>query len=100
MPPKGPRRGSLRSLGTTDGHGIDLQRRLADAHGNGLAVLAAYPDAGVEFEVVADHRDLVHDFGAVADQRGALDRPRDLAVLDEVGLAGREHELAAGDVDL
>src|SRR3546814_15700428 len=36
----------------------------------------------------------------LADQRRALDRGGHLAVLDQVGLRGREHELAAGDVDL
>ena len=38
--------------------------------------------------------------GAIADEGGALDRLRDLTVLDQVGLAGREDELAVGDVDL
>ena len=37
---------------------------------------------------------------AVADQGRALDRVLDLAVLDPERLARREHELAAGDVDL
>ena len=45
----------------------------------------------------ADAREHV---GAVADQRRALHRRGDPAVLDQVGLAGREDELAAGDVDL
>src|SRR5207245_11703687 len=38
--------------------------------------------------------------GAVADERGAFDRVGHLAVLDQVRLGGREHELAVGDVDL
>ena len=38
--------------------------------------------------------------GAVADQRRALDRRADLAVLHPVGLGAGEDELAVGDVDL
>ena len=45
-------------------------------------------------------RDARQRVGAVADQRRALHRVLDLAVLDPERLAGREHELAAGDVDL
>ena len=88
------------SARAADRQRVHAQRGLADAHRNFLAFLAAGADAVVELEVVADHRDAGHDFGAVADQRGALDRARDPAVLDQVGLAGREHELARRDVDL
>ena len=38
--------------------------------------------------------------GAVADQARALERRGGLAVLDQIGLGGREHELARGDVHL
>src|SRR6185369_13474484 len=79
---------------------IDTQGRLADADRHALAILAAGADTGVELEVVADHRDAGHRVGAVADQRRALDRAGHLAVLDEVGLAHRKDELAAGDIDL
>src|SRR3546814_7702505 len=54
----------------------------------------------VEAGVVADHGDLGHGVGAVADQRGALHGRPDPAVLDQVGFVHREHELARGDVDL
>jgi hypothetical protein len=65
-----------------------------------LAFLAAGADAAVELQVVADHADARQHVGAVADQRRALDRRADLAVLDQVGLARGEHEFARGDVDL
>ena len=54
----------------------------------------------VEREVVADARDARQHVGAVADQRRALHRRAEAAVLDPVGLARAEHELAARDVDL
>lgn len=79
---------------------IHLQGRLSHAHRHALPVLAAGADAGVEFEVVAHHADAGQDVRAVADQGGALDRAGDPAVLDQVRLARREHELAGGDVHL
>jgi general secretion pathway protein A len=53
---------------------VDAQRRLADADRDALPFLAAGADAVVELEVVADHRHARQHVGAVADQRGALDR--------------------------
>src|SRR5690606_13709135 len=41
-----------------------------------------------------------HHLGAVADQGRALDRGGNAPVLNQVGLAGGKHELAAGDVQL
>jgi len=46
----------------TDGHAVDLQRRLTDADRHALAVLAANADTFVEREVVADHRDTMEYF--------------------------------------
>src|ERR1700691_330219 len=79
---------------------VDPNRRQSHAHRHRLAVLAAYANARVEFEVVTHHRDTSEHVGAVADERRALDRTSHLAVLDQVGLGSREHELAVGDVDL
>ena len=45
-------------------------------------------------------RDARQRIRAGADQRGALDRHGDLAVLDQIGLGAGEHELAGGDVHL
>jgi hypothetical protein len=64
------------------------------------SVLAAGSDSGIELQIVAHHRDAREHVGAVADKGRALDRPGHLAVFDQVGLAGREHELAVGDIDL
>src|SRR5271156_1704290 len=86
--------------GTADRDPLHAQRRLADPHGNPLAVLAAGADAVVEGEVVADHGDAVEVGRAVADQHRALDRGADLAVLDPVGLGALELVFARGDVDL
>src|SRR5262245_20677553 len=94
----GPRASSYRR--SSDGDAVDADRRQADAHRHGLAVLAAGAHALVELQVVADAGDPRERLRAVADQRGALDRRRDLSVLDQVGLARREHELAVRDVHL
>src|SRR5450432_2456410 len=83
-----------------DGQAIDAQRRLSDAHRHALAVLAAGADTRIERHVVTDHRHPRQRIGAVADQRGALDRIGELAVLDHPRFGSREHELAVGDVDL
>ncbi|ABA47973.1 hypothetical protein BURPS1710b_3335 [Burkholderia pseudomallei 1710b] len=86
--------------GAAHRHVVEPQRRLADADGHALAFLAAHADARVEPHVVADHAHVLERFRAAADQRRALDRIRDLAVLDHVCLGRREHELAVRDVDL
>src|ERR1700729_3907502 len=83
-----------------NGNTVDAKRRLADADGNTLAVLAAGADAVVELEIVADHRHPVQVGRAVADQHGALDRRADFAVLEPIGFRAFEHVLARGDVDL
>src|SRR5471032_1297726 len=56
--------------------------------------------ATVQRQIVTDHRHFAHGFRPVADQRRAFDRGGNLAVFDQVRLAGGEHELAAGDVHL
>src|SRR5207237_5442792 len=82
-----------------DGQPVHAQRRLADPDRDALAVLAAGPDAIVEPQIVADHCDLGHRVGAVADQRRALDRGADLPVFDQIRFRGGEDELARGDID-
>src|SRR3954468_816104 len=82
------------------GESVDPQRGLADADRHALPFLAAGADAFVELEVVADHADARQYIGPVADERGALDGRTELAVLDQIGLAGGEHELAGGDIHL
>jgi hypothetical protein len=62
--------------------------------------LASTPDAFVELEVVADARHAGQDVGPVPDEGRPDHRRADLAVFDEVGLGGGEHELAARDVHL
>src|SRR3990170_7121240 len=79
---------------------VDLERRLSNTDGYTLAFLAAGAYAGVELQIVADHGDAGQHIRAIADEGRALHRPRDLALLDEIGLGGREHKLARGDVDL
>src|SRR5512144_42925 len=85
---------------SADRHPVDPQRRLPDAHGHALPILAAHADTLVELQIVADHRHMLEYFGSRSDQRRALDGPRDTAVFDQVRLAGRERELAVRDVDL
>ena len=57
-------------------------------------VLAAGAHPAVEREIVAHHGNLAQGLRAVADEHGAPDRRGDLAVLDQVGLVRRKHELA------
>src|SRR5262245_57132232 len=87
-------------LRTADCHPVDPDGRQADADWHRLTVLAARPDPFVELKVVADADDSGQGLGAVANERGALHRRRDPSVLDQICLAGRENELAAGDIDL
>src|SRR5579872_2032381 len=92
-------RGAGLSRSAADGDAVHPHTRLANTHRHALAVLAAGTDPVVEPQIVADHGDLGHRVGAVADEGGALDRRADFAVLDEVGLGGGEYELARGYVD-
>src|SRR3546814_4437073 len=57
-------------------------------------------DALVEREITADPLDAGEHARPVADQRRALDRRAQLAVLDPVRLGARKHELARDDIDL
>src|SRR5688572_14967171 len=56
----------LAHVGAADGHPGDERGRDADAHGHGLAVLAAGPAAVAELEVVADGADFGEHVGAIA----------------------------------
>src|ERR1700750_916387 len=83
--------------GAADGHLVELDGGHAYAYGDGLAGLAAGSYAFVESQIVSDHGDVLEGVGAVADEGCAFYRAGDLAVFDQVGLAGREDELAVGD---
>src|SRR5690606_11682455 len=96
-PPTDPR---ASGPGAADGDAVDQQRGLADADRNALAVLAADADAVIERHVMPDHAHLLHGLRPVADQRRPLHRRGHLAILDQIGLGGREHVFAAGDIDL
>src|SRR5271163_50520 len=72
--------------GAADRQTVHAQGWLADADRNTLSVLAAGADPLVEAEVVADHGDFGQSIGSIADQRGALNRGPDLAVLNQIGL--------------
>jgi len=65
-----------------------------------LTIFAAGTHAAVELQIVADHGHAVHHFRTIANQRCTLDRRGNLAVFDQVGFAGGEHEFAAGDIYL
>src|SRR5690242_3421056 len=69
-----------------DRHLLDAQRRLPDAHRHALTFLPAHADAAIQRHIVADHRHVLERFRPAADQRRALHRIRDLAVLDHVRL--------------
>src|SRR5205823_9483566 len=67
---------------------------------NALPFLATGAHAVIEPQVVADQRHASEHIGAVADERGAFQRSAEAPVLDRVGFARREYELAGGDVHL
>src|SRR5690606_36032596 len=83
-----------------DGQAAHQQGRLADARGDALPRLAADADALVDRHIIADAGDFRQHARAVADQRCALDRVAQLAILDLVRLGAAEDELARHDVDL
>src|SRR5262245_41985696 len=88
------------SARSADGEAVDAQGGLTDADGHALSFLATHADALVEREVASHHAHAREHVRTVTDERGALDRTRHFAVLDEIGLARAEHELARRDVDL
>src|SRR4051794_23755388 len=82
------------ALGTADRDARDQHGWHADAYGHTLAVFAAGPAAVGELVVRADHGDLGQRLRAIPDQRHALDRGSNLAVLDHVRLSHGEDEVA------
>ena len=85
--------------GAAYGHLVEFGGGKAYTYGDGLAGFAAGAYTFVESQVISYHGDVFEGFRAVADEGCALDGMGDLAVLDEVGLAGGKDELATGDVD-
>src|SRR3546814_638949 len=92
--------GRRRSGRPADGQPAHEQGRLADARGDALAALAADADTLVDRHVIADAGDFRQHARPVADQRCALDRCAQFAVLDLVRLGAGKDELARHDVDL
>ena len=87
-------------LGAANGDLVDLEGGLADADGDALPFFTTDANAGVEGEIITDHRDLVHGGRAVADKGGAFDWLGHFAIFDQVGFAGGEDELTGGNVYL
>src|SRR5688572_29108611 len=79
---------------------IDPNGGQSDADGHRLTLLAAGADAFIEFQIVADHRDLRQNIGTAADQCRALDGPGDLPAFDQIRFTGGEHKLPVGDINL
>src|SRR6202045_3870147 len=88
------------SAGAADRESFDPERRLTDADGNALPILAAGSNTVVELQVVADHRDARQHVRTIADEGRALEGCAHATVLDGIRLARREHELAGGDIPL
>src|SRR4051812_838608 len=91
---------AVASASAADSEVVDAQRGLTHAYRNALAFFAACSDTIVELQIVTHHAHASEHVGAVADERGTFQRRPELAVLDCVGFARGEHELAGGDVDL
>src|SRR5438445_11382456 len=85
---------------TAHRYAVYPQCRLADTDRHALPILAAGADAGVEGEVVADHRHPSERIGSVAVQCCALDGIDKLDFLDLPRFGSGEHELDVGDRDL
>ena len=85
---------------STDRHHLQLQSRLPNPDRHALPLLATDADPGVQRQIVADHGDLLHRLGSVADEGRPLEWRGDLAILDEIGLGSREDKLAGGDIHL
>src|SRR5436309_3229517 len=98
IPARAPKRSVL--SGSAHREGIDPQRGLPHTDRDTLAVLATGTNTIVELQVVAHHAHPGEYIRAIADERRALERRAEPAVLDGIGLACREHELAGGDVNL
>src|SRR5687767_2170758 len=88
------------ALRAANGHAIDADRRQPYADRHRLPIFAAGADPFIELQVIPYHRDPGQYVGAVADQRSAFYRARDLPIFDQIGFARREHELAVGDIHL
>src|SRR5437879_3063800 len=82
-----------------DRHAIELDCGHAYADRHALTGFAAGANSLVQSEVVSNHRDVLQCFRAVTDQGCALYWLRYDAVFNQVSFAGREDELAVGDVD-
>src|SRR5690606_30841252 len=82
----------LSLCGPANGQALDQHGRLPDADGDALTGLAAGADTGIERHVIADRAHLFKRLATRADQRCALDRRRQLAILDEIGLRAAEDE--------
>ena len=88
------------SAGAADSHFVEFNGGHAYAYGDALSSFAAGANAFVEFEVVADHGDVLECFRPIADQGGVFNRGGDHTVFNEVGFGSGENELAIRDVDL
>src|SRR5712692_3171448 len=86
--------------GAAYGEAIDLDGRDANAYGHRLSIFAAGTDAFVELKVITHHGNAGQHVWSVANQGCALNRSRDLAVLNHVCLRGRESKFPIGNVDL
>src|ERR1022692_3417098 len=74
--------------GTAHGEPVHFNGRDAHAYRDSLPIFAAGAYAFVEFQIVADHRDMRQHIRAIADQRSALDRRGDVAVFNQVSFGG------------
>src|SRR5262249_36569208 len=70
------------------------------AHRHALPVFPAGADTLIELQIVANHRDAGEHVWPVADQGSATHRRGHLSILDQIGLARGEDELAIRDIYL
>src|SRR2546421_2551205 len=83
---------------STNDDAPDADRRLCVGDRRALAIFAASP-SGVA-EIGADHVDLAHELGALADERRPSERLGELAIADPVALGDLECEVSRHDIHL
>src|SRR5262249_20115787 len=79
---------------------IHSNRRHSHSDRHRLTVFAARPESRIKCEIVSYHGDPSQHLGTIPNEGRALDRPRHLTIFDQIGFAGRENELAVGNIDL
>src|SRR5688500_14293598 len=72
---------------------VNAQGRLADAHRNALALLAAGSNARIKRHVITHHGNAGEGISTRTDERRPLYGRRDFSILDQISLGAGKYEL-------